>query len=105
MGWLIDARSLGRNDIQVVVVGNKTDLAGTQREVTLLEASAFAQENDLLFMETSAVTGDCVDEVFLKCASAILQKIDNGLIDVNSLINKTSTAPVEAEEKSSSCAC
>lgn len=29
-------------------------------------------------METSAKTGECVDEAFMKCAKSILDKIDNG---------------------------
>jgi Ras-related protein Rab-4B len=44
------------------VDSNKSDRK-TQREVPFAEAARFAQENDLLFMETSAVTGDCVDDV------------------------------------------
>jgi len=104
VSWLTDARTLARPDISVVVVGNKCDKK-SGREVTLLEASRFAQENgicirlnlrrsvplftiallfffnspDLMFMETSAVTGECVDEVFLKCTQAILSKIESGM--------------------------
>jgi len=58
--WLNDAKSLARPDMSVVVVGNKSDLK-SDREVTLLEASRFAQEHELGFLETSAVTGECVD--------------------------------------------
>jgi len=81
VSWLSDARMLARPDITVVVVGNQMDRKD-EREVTLLEASRFAQENDLLFMETSALTGECVDEVFLKCATSIVNKIDSGQIDI-----------------------
>lgn len=84
VGWLSDARTLSRSDVTVVVVGNKLDL-NAQREVTLLEASRFAQENDLMFMETSALTGECVEQVFLKCAASILNKIDTGAISADSL--------------------
>jgi Ras-related protein Rab-4B len=73
--WLNGARAYASPDIQVVLVGNKTDLAAN-REVTLLEASRFAQENGLLFLETSAVTGECVDEVFVKLAAGVLEKAD-----------------------------
>lgn len=44
VSWLADARLLARPDITVIVVGNKSDKK-TEREVTLLEASRFAQEN------------------------------------------------------------
>lgn len=62
------------------MVGNKKDLE-EEREVTFLEASNFAQENDLIFLETSAKTGENVEESFLKCGKAILAKIETGLID------------------------
>jgi len=106
--WLNDARTLARPDITVVVVGNKSDKK-SGREVTLLEASRFAQENDLLFMETSAVTGDCVEEVFTKCASSILNKIDSGLIDPSTMISTSSQETSEMKENKKSkpqyCAC
>jgi len=106
VSWLADARTLARPDITVVVVGNKCDKK-SGREVTLLEASRFAQENDLLFMETSAQTGECVDEVFIKCTQAILSKIENGLIDPDTMMSSTDK-DVEADEEpetKSSCAC
>lgn len=49
--------------------------------MTFLEASNFAQENDLIFLETSAKTGENVEESFLKCAKTILAKIETGEID------------------------
>lgn len=50
-----------------------------QRQVTFLEASKFAQESGITFLETSALTGDNVEEVFLMCARDILTRIENGL--------------------------
>jgi len=82
--WLNDARALANPDISIVLVGNKIDLA-SEREVTFLEASRFAQENDLMFLETSALTGEGVGEVFLKCARNILTKIETGVINPESM--------------------
>eukprot|EP01125_Pyxidicula_operculata_P016979 TRINITY_DN590_c1_g1_i2.p1 TRINITY_DN590_c1_g1~~TRINITY_DN590_c1_g1_i2.p1 ORF type:complete len:176 (+),score=20.54 TRINITY_DN590_c1_g1_i2:559-1086(+) len=77
--WLNDARALATSELVIVLVGNKTDLQD-DREVTFLEASRFAQENDLMFLESSAKTGDNVEEVFVKCAKTILNKIETGVI-------------------------
>jgi len=77
--WLNDARALATSELVIVLVGNKTDLQ-EDREVTFLEASRFAQENDLMFLETSAKSGDNVEEVFMKCAKTILNKIESGVI-------------------------
>eukprot|EP00051_Salpingoeca_urceolata_P032350 m.15347 g.15347 ORF g.15347 m.15347 type:complete len:210 (+) comp5000_c0_seq1:308-937(+) len=78
--WLTDARTLASPDIVIVLVGNKKDLEA-EREVTFLEASRFAQEHELMFLETSARTGEAVEETFLKCARTILSKIESGQLD------------------------
>nr|KAF6411499.1 RAB4B, member RAS oncogene family [Rousettus aegyptiacus] len=78
--WLTDARTLASPNIVVILCGNKKDL-DPEREVTFLEASRFAQENELMFLETSALTGENVEEAFLKCARTILNKIDSGELD------------------------
>eukprot|EP00392_Amoebophrya_sp_AT5.2_P009354 g9382.t1 len=65
MNWLADARTLARADISIIAVGNKSDMKD-RRAVTYLEASRCAQENDILFLETSALTGEGVEDVFIK---------------------------------------
>ncbi|XP_073177459.1 ras-related protein Rab-4B isoform X2 [Lepidochelys kempii] len=75
--WLTDARTLASPSIVIILCGNKKDL-DADREVTFLEASRFAQENELMFLETSALTGENVEEAFLKCARTILNKIESG---------------------------
>ena len=78
--WLTDARTLASPQIVILMVGNKKDLED-EREVTFLEASRFAQENGLMFLETSAKTGQCVEEAFLQCSKNILAKIETGELD------------------------
>ena len=89
-------------------MGNKRDL-NAEREVSTLEAANFAQENgkyftvwlsellnrcnilirfylqffiDLMFVETSALSGENIHEAFLKCTRTIFNRIENGEIDV-----------------------
>jgi len=78
--WLTDARSLASPSIAVILVGNKKDLEA-QREVSYQEASQFAKENDLIFLECSAFNGENVEETFLKCARSILTCIEAGEIN------------------------
>ncbi|KRY82283.1 Ras-related protein Rab-4B [Trichinella pseudospiralis] len=80
--WLSDARSLASPQIIVILIGNKKDLED-RREVTFMEASQFAQENGMLFLETSALTGENIEETFLRCARSILTKIESGELDPN----------------------
>lgn len=78
--WLTDARMLASQNIVIILCGNKKDL-DADREVTFLEASRFAQENELMFLETSALTGENVEEAFMQCARKILNKIESGELD------------------------
>ena len=49
--------------------------------LTIYILFSFAQENDLVFVETSAKTGENVEEAFLKCSRTILAKIETGELD------------------------
>ena len=63
-------------------MGNKNDLED-QRAVTVEEAQAFADQNNLLFIETSAKTGNNVDLAYINTAKAILSKIENAEYDLS----------------------
>ena len=56
-----------RPDIVIALDGNKADLAN-RRAVEFEEANAYAEENSLLFMETSAKNANNVNEIFLAIA-------------------------------------
>ena len=60
--WLTDAKTHGSSDMTVMLVGNKCDLEHL-RQVSTEEGQKFAQENGLLFIETSAKTSKNVEEV------------------------------------------
>jgi len=108
--WLSDARSLANKDISIILVGNKADLPN--REVTFLEASRFAQENDLMFLETSALSGEGVETVFFQCARSILGKISSGVLDPESMgsgvqhgDSKTARELAKKKPEDGGCAC
>lgn len=78
--WLQDAREQAWKDISIIAVGNKRDRK-EDRQVSFLEASRFAQDQEILFLETSALTGENVQEVFHTLAQRILHKVKEGLMD------------------------
>jgi Ras-related protein Rab-14 len=53
--WLTDTRSLTNPSTVIFLIGNKADLEAS-REVTYEEAKQYADENGLMFAETSAMT-------------------------------------------------
>ena len=65
--WLADVRQLAGKDVVVMLVGNKADLAtGDRRAVTTNEAAALAQQRGILHYETSAASGELVNDAFMK---------------------------------------
>jgi GTPase SAR1 family protein len=65
------------------IVGNKKDIVDNstntyERQVSMLEAAEMAQQHGMMFFETSAVTGENIEEVFLKLSKSIIFKMDNG---------------------------
>jgi len=78
--WLADAKALGSPHLVTVLVGNKSDRE-EEREVEWSEASRWAAENDIHFLETSSLTGDNVEAPFLLAARAILLSIESGALD------------------------
>mmetsp|Transcript_25240 Transcript_25240/g.43120 ORF Transcript_25240/g.43120 Transcript_25240/m.43120 type:complete len:103 (+) Transcript_25240:374-682(+) len=76
----------------IMLIGNKSDLSG-QRDVQYDEAKKFSDENGLIFMETSAKTGENVEEAFLKTAGMIFQRVQEGSVDLStgSATEKTET--------------
>ncbi|CAF1531094.1 unnamed protein product [Rotaria sp. Silwood1] len=53
-----------------------------RREVQKQEGEAFARENGMIFMETSAKTAVNVEEAFIKTAREICNKIEEGVFDL-----------------------
>ena len=62
--------------ILICLIGNKIDLE-EQREVSYEEGKNFAEENNLIFFETSAKDGNNIKEIFLESATLLVDKIEN----------------------------
>eukprot|EP01125_Pyxidicula_operculata_P022893 TRINITY_DN9663_c0_g1_i1.p1 TRINITY_DN9663_c0_g1~~TRINITY_DN9663_c0_g1_i1.p1 ORF type:complete len:214 (+),score=25.16 TRINITY_DN9663_c0_g1_i1:23-664(+) len=80
--WLTDCRNLTNPNTVIMLIGNKIDMEEA-RDVTTEEASKFASENGLLFLETSAKTGENVEEMFVNTAQIIFQNINDGTLAPN----------------------
>ncbi|KAI8897590.1 putative GTP-binding protein ypt5 [Globomyces pollinis-pini] len=68
--WVKELQRQANPNIVIALVGNKLDLASS-REVTTEEASTYAKDSGLLFLEASAKTGDSVVEIFTEIAKKI----------------------------------
>ena len=81
--WIDDCKSQSTKSIFMVLIGNKEDLSSTERQVEYDEGKQFAEQNNMLFFETSAKTGNKIEDVFFESASAIAQKIEEGAYDTS----------------------
>ncbi|KAG5979452.1 hypothetical protein E4U43_006890 [Claviceps pusilla] len=85
--WLNDLRQIAEPDIVVVLVGNKADLThqdDNKRQVTRHEAEQWARRNGVMeYVETSAKSGENVENAFMRVAERIYQNIQAGKYDLN----------------------
>jgi len=79
--WLEEARQNSNSNMAIMLIGNKSDLEH-RRAVSTKEGEQFAQENGLIFLETSAKTAANVEEAFIKTAEKIYDNIQSGVYDV-----------------------
>lgn len=80
--WLEEARQHSQSNMVIMLIGNKNDLEH-RRAVSFEEGKAFADQNGLIFLETSAKTAYNVEEAFVGTAEKIHGNIVSGAIDVS----------------------
>ncbi|EGD81873.1 RAB5C protein [Salpingoeca rosetta] len=73
--WVKELQKQAENVAVIALAGNKADLAA-RREVQTEEVEAYAQEEKLLFMETSAKTAFNVVEIFAAIAKHLPKNQD-----------------------------
>jgi GTPase SAR1 family protein len=69
--WVKELQRQASPNIVIALAGNKADLAN-KRMVEFDEAQASAEENSLLFMETSAKTAMNVNDIFLAIGKRVV---------------------------------
>ena len=82
--WLDDCKNLAPSKILLVLIGNKIDKED-ERAVTKEMGEDFANENGMLFFETSALSGIGIENAFQKCIENIDKRINEGFYDLNSI--------------------
>ncbi|XP_010018349.1 PREDICTED: ras-related protein Rab-5C isoform X2 [Nestor notabilis] len=68
--WVKELQRQASPNIVIALAGNKADLA-TKRAVDFQDAQTYADDNSLLFMETSAKTAMNVNEIFMAIAKKL----------------------------------
>ncbi|KAF9541410.1 hypothetical protein KI688_012506 [Linnemannia hyalina] len=76
--WLSEVREHADPNIIVMMVGNKSDLRHL-RSIHTEEAKGFAEENGLMFIETSALDATNVDVAFTNLLTEIYKVVTNAV--------------------------
>jgi GTPase SAR1 family protein len=71
--WIRELQRQADPSIVIALCGNKSDLA-VRRQVTQEEAQKYAQEEGLMWAETSAKTGDGVADIFTRIGQSITKR-------------------------------
>ncbi|KAH8581811.1 RAB6 [Cryptosporidium sp. chipmunk genotype I] len=82
--WIEDVRNERGKDVIISLIGNKADLED-RRQVKYEEAEKLAQENNIMFIETSAKNGYNIKSLFKKLASTLpnLDQTQEGKNELN----------------------
>ncbi|PIA65063.1 hypothetical protein AQUCO_00100503v1 [Aquilegia coerulea] len=80
--WIEELQRQGNPKLVMVLVANKADLE-TKRKVKSEDAEQYAQENGLLFIETSAKSAQNVNELFYEIAKRLVKACPSRSTGVN----------------------
>eukprot|EP01084_Bolivina_argentea_P194717 334148_1 len=100
--WVKELQRQGSHDIVIVLCGNKIDLED-EREVSTADAKQYADENNLVFIETSAKTNVNVRELFFECARMVPK--ENAVTNDNAgfILDEESCQPDQRRKKTLCC--
>ena len=115
--WYNDLINLGEKGCIIALVGNKLDLIERnerKREVNKAEAQAYAEDNHMLFFETSAYNGNNINDIFEELLQTIyterrkipeLKERDQMLESQNVINLKDKKMRNEKEASNEECEC
>ena len=84
--WLNEVKDMCYKDILICLIGNKCDLEG-KRVISFEDGKSLAEQNNLLFYETSAKNGINIQECFNESATILVDKIENGQLKLDMASN------------------
>ena len=74
--WIQELKYKVENENMILcLVGNKCDVSQEERKISTIKGKNFAQENNMIFYETSAKTGDGVKDLFVTIANKVYEQM------------------------------
>lgn len=97
--WMNDVRAYGQRGVEVMVVGNKADLAENDRGVDYKDAKEWADKNNFQYLETSAKKRINVDKAFMKLTQAVYQAKVSAALQRSASAQTTSAATAGSDRR------
>ena len=101
--WIDDCLSQSPKTVFMVLVGNKSDLS-EKRRVTIEEGQQMAKNHNLLFFETSAKTGENIDQTIRFLVKEVINK-NSGNNDNNNGNIVIDNNDLRKNDENSKCNC
>lgn len=95
--WMNNIKENGATDVEIMLVGNKIDMTNN-RQVQKEEGMELSKKYNTSFMETSAKTGENVEDTFFKLIQTVYNKIDSSVKKQG-----VTTDNVKIKKKSNKC--
>ena len=75
--WINELKYKVENENMILcLVGNKCDVSAEERKIPKIQGENFAKENNMLFFETSAKTGEGVTDLFVTIANKVFELLE-----------------------------
>ena len=95
-------RQSNASNVVIALAGNKTDKS-PQKAVTTETAKAYADENGIMFMETSAKTAYNVNELFVAIARKLPKNTASGVTKTESVVLDPDHVDPDANGRCGNC--
>ena len=96
--WYLEIKDKAKQNILMILVGNKTDL-NKSRVVTTTEAENLAKELGLSYIETSAMTGENINDTFKMMALQLIKQFFKP-IEISKIETKKLVPAIESRKMS-----
>jgi len=97
--WVKELQRQAAPNIVIALAGNKADLQA-KRQVEMADAQTYAEENGLIFMETSAKTAMNVNDIFMAIAKKLPKNQDPSLTGSGRRGNESITVDRPSNQRS-----
>lgn len=100
--WVDEIQSSGINNCLIVLIGNKSDL-DNKRRITFENAKKYADDNEIMFTETSAKSNDNIQTIFYNIGKKLIDMYYEDITYSNGHLRIENDTYINIKHKKSCC--